>query len=185
MNDRLRLLEAFIFASTESVSLNLLKTQFPEWEDLGSLLEELKEFYKERGIVLTEINGDFSFRTAADLKDKLNITKIQKRKLPKAAAEVLAIIAYHQPITRAEIETIRGVETSKGTLDILMELAWIAPGKRRDTPGQPMTWITTQEFLSHFNIESIKDLPGIEELKSAGLLDAKPILENMPKEKEE
>ncbi|MCL2474120.1 MAG: SMC-Scp complex subunit ScpB [Alphaproteobacteria bacterium] len=183
--DKIRLLEALIFASTEAVTLNTLKAQFPETEDIESLVSEIREFYKNRGIVLVEIDGCFSFRTALDLADSLNITRYQKKKLPKAAAEVLAIIAYHQPVTRAEIETIRGVETSKGSFDILLELSWIRPGKRRDTPGRPMTWITTPEFLNYFNIESIRDLPEIEELRSAGLLDAKPILENMPKEKED
>jgi segregation and condensation protein B len=115
----------------------------------------------------------------------MKITRQPRRKLPRAAAEVLAIIAYHQPVTRAEIESIRGVETSRGTLDILLELGWVRPGKRRETPGRPLTWNTTSEFLSHFNLENLNDLPGVDELKAAGLLDARPVLANLPREGED
>jgi segregation and condensation protein B len=114
----------------------------------------------------------------------MKITRQPRRKLPRAAAEVLAIIAYHQPLTRSDIESIRGVETSRGTLDILLELGWIRPGKRRDTPGRPLTWHTTPDFLSHFNLESLKDLPGLDELKAAGLLDARPVMSNLSRESE-
>jgi segregation and condensation protein B len=114
----------------------------------------------------------------------MKITRQPRRKLPRAAAEVLAIIAYHQPITRSEIESIRGVDTSKGTLDILLELGWVRPGRRRETPGRPLTWNTTQDFISHFNLESLKDLPGFDELQAAGLLDARPVLSNLPREQD-
>src|SRR6202000_270148 len=130
-------------------------------------------------------DGAGASRPPAHLAGQMKITRQPRRKLPRAAAEVLAIIAYHQPVTRAEIESIRGVETSRGTLDILLELGWVRPGKRRETPGRPLTWNTTMDFLSHFNLESLQDLPGIEELKAAGLLDARPVLSNLPREQDE
>ncbi|MGE4351058.1 MAG: SMC-Scp complex subunit ScpB [Bdellovibrionales bacterium] len=180
----LRLLEAILFANDEPVSFNALQQHLGESADVGALLEELQTFYQGRGIVLVN-NGDvWSFRTAPELAPLMKITKQPRRKLPKAASEVLAIISYHQPVTRAEIESIRGVETSKGTIDLLLEVGWIRPGKRRDTPGRPLTWKTTPEFLSHFNLTSLKDLPGIEDLKAAGLLDTRPILETMPSDSE-
>ncbi len=145
---------------------------------------ELKEFYTSRGVNLVETDGHWSFRTAADLASSMKITRMPRRKLPRAAAEVLAIIAYHQPVTRGEIESIRAVETSRGTLDILLELGWVRPGKRRETPGRPLTWHTTTEFLSHFNLESLTDLPGVDELKAAGLLDARPVLGSLPLEQD-
>lgn len=177
----LRLLEAVLFASAEPVTLEMLKGQLDEGADVPALLAELKDFYAPRGVNLVEIAGQWGFRTAADIAPALKITRHPRRKLPRAAAEVLAIIAYNQPVTRADIESIRGVETSKGTLDILLELGWVRPGKRRDTPGRPLTWHTTSDFLSHFNIESLDDLPGLEELKAAGLLDVRPVLANVPR----
>lgn len=184
LTPELRLLEAVIFASGEPMTMETLMTQFAEGTDIPALLGDLKKHYESRGVNLVEIDGQWSFRTAPDLASQMKITRQPRRKLPRAAAEVLAIIAYHQPVTRADIESIRGVETSKGTLDILLELGWIRPGKRRDTPGRPLLWHTTPEFLSHFNIESLKDLPGIDELKEAGLLDARPVLSDLPKETE-
>jgi segregation and condensation protein B len=181
LSPELRLLEAMIFASAEPMTTDALCRQLPEVNVL-ELLNELKTLYSPRGVNLVEIDSAWSFRTAPDLAGHMKITRQPRRKLPRAAAEVLAIIAYHQPITRAEIESIRGVETSKGTLDILLALGWVRPGKRRETPGRPLTWHTTADFLSHFNLESLKDLPGLEELKSAGLLDARPVLENLPRE---
>ena len=115
----------------------------------------------------------------------MKITRQPRRKLPRAAGEVLAIIAYHQPVTRGDIESIRGVDTSRGTLDILLELGWIRPGKRSDTPGRPMTWHTTSDFLSHFNLESLKDLPGLDELKAAGMLDPRPVMTQLPRSTDE
>ncbi|MCL2469229.1 MAG: SMC-Scp complex subunit ScpB [Alphaproteobacteria bacterium] len=178
----LQLLEAVLFAQTEAASLRLLQEHFPPQTDLAPLLLKLSEDYKERGINLVENDGVWSFCTAPDLAPLMKLTRVPKRKLPKAAAEVLAIIAYHQPVTRAEIESVRGVETSRGTLDILLEMDWIRPGRRRETPGRPLTWKTTPAFLSHFNLTNLKELPGLEDLKAAGLLDARPVMENLPKE---
>lgn len=184
INPDLRLLEAILFASAEPLSTETLIKQLPEESNVLLLLGDLKEMYAPRGVNLTENGGFWSFRTATDLASQMKITRQPRRKLPRAAAEVLAIIAFHQPVTRGEIESIRGVETSKGTLDILLELGWVRPGKRRETPGRPLTWGTTQEFLSHFNMESLKDLPGFDELQAAGLLDARPVLSNLPREGE-
>jgi segregation and condensation protein B len=178
----LRLIEAVIFASGEPVSTAMLSRQLGEGVDVQPLLHKLKEVYAPRGVNLVETDGNWSFRTAADISPHMKITRQPRRKLPRAAAEVVAIVAYHQPVTRADIESIRGVDTSKGTLDILLELGWIRPGKRRDTPGRPLTWHTTDDFLSHFNIESMKDLPGLDELKAAGLLDARPTMAQLPRE---
>ena len=185
LTHELRLLEAVIVASGEPVTLDLLKKQLGEEADVPALLAQLKRLYAPRGVNLVEIDGQWCFRTAGDIAPHMKITRQPRRKLPRAAAEVLAIIAYHQPVTRADIESIRGVDTSKGTLDILLELGWVRPGKRRDTPGRPLTWHTTTDFMSHFNIETLKDLPGLDELKAAGLLDARPVMSNMPRESED
>lgn len=178
----MRLLEAVIFASSEPVTLDMLSRQLGEGAMVEELLSELKMQYEARGVNLVETDGQWSFRTAPDISPFMKITRQPRRKLPRAAAEVLAIIAYHQPVTRADIESIRGVDTSRGTLDILLELGWIRPGKRRDTPGRPLTWATTSDFLSHFNLETLKDLPGLDDLKAAGLLDARPVMSDMPRE---
>jgi segregation and condensation protein B len=183
INPDLRLLEAILFASAEPLSTDMLCRQVPDANVL-EILHELKALYAPRGVQLVETCGFWSFRTAPDLAGRMKITRQTRRKLPRAAAEVLAIIAYHQPVTRSEIESIRGVETSKGTLDILLELGWVRPGRRRETPGRPLTWNTTQDFVSHFNLESLKDLPGFDELQAAGLLDARPILANLPQAEE-
>ena len=180
----LRLLEAVLFASAEPLSIEVLQQQLGKDADVPALLAELQEHYQQHGVNLVEIDGQWSFRTAPDLASLMKITRRPRRKLPRATAEVLAIIAYHQPVTRSEIESIRGVETSKGTLDILLELGWIRPGKRRETPGRPLNWHTTSEFLSHFNIASLTDLPGLEDLKAAGLLDTRPVLGDIAREQE-
>ena len=146
MSPSLRLLEAVIFASGEPVTVELLSRQLSEETDVLALLKELKTHYATRGVNLVETEGQWSFRTSSDLSPYMKITRQPRRKLPRAAAEVLAIIAYHQPVTRGDIESIRGVETSRGTLDILLELGWIRPGKRRETPGRPLTWATTPDF---------------------------------------
>jgi segregation and condensation protein B len=182
LTPELRLLEAVIFASGEPVTLDMLTHQVGESANVLEMLNDLKKHYEARGVNLVEIDGLWSFRTSPDLSPLMKITRQPRRKLPRAAAEVLAIIAYHQPVTRADIESIRGVETSRGTLDILLELGWIRPGKKRDTPGHPLTWHTTSDFLSHFNLESLKDLPGLDELKAAGLLDPRPVLANLPRQ---
>ena len=180
----LRLMEATIFASDEPVTVKFLQAQLGEDVDVPSLLETLQSDYKERGVNLIENGGIWSFRSAPELAPLMKITKQPRRKLPKAASEVLAIIAYHQPVTRGEIESVRGVETSRGTLDILLETGWVRPGRRRQTPGRPLTWKTTPEFLSHFNLSNLNELPGMDDLKAAGLLDNKPIFDGI-KEKNE
>jgi segregation and condensation protein B len=180
----LRLLEAVLFANNEPLSLGVLHDQIGKDANVAALLKELQSLYASRGVHLVETGGLWSFRTAPDLAPMMKITRQPRRKLPRAAAEVMAIIAYHQPVTRAEIESIRGVETSRGTLDILLELGWIRPGKPRETPGRPLTWKTTPEFLSHFNLTSLNELPGVEELKAAGLLDTRHVLNELPREKD-
>ena len=185
MNPDLRVLEAILFASDAPMTLDTLCKQLPADANVLEMLHDLKALYAQRGVNLVETDGAWSFRTAPDLADRVKITRTPRRKLPRAASEVLAIIAYHQPVTRAEIESIRGVDTSKGTLDILLELNWVRPGKRRETPGRPLTWHTTPEFLSHFNLETLKDLPGMDELKASGLLDARPVLATaLPREED-
>ena len=144
----------------------------PEGTDLNGLLADLKANYANRGVNLVEVAGKWSFRTADDLSFLLRRESVEQRKLSKAAMETLAIIAYHQPVTRAEIEDIRGVAISKGTLDMLLEIGWAKMRGRRKTPGRPVTYGTTEAFLSHFGLNEVSDLPGLQELKGAGLLDA-------------
>lgn len=172
----LRLLEALLFASSEPLGLEALGRHFPEGTDLEALLEELEALYANRGVVLQALGKGWAFRTAADLAPMMRIERHAQRKLTRAALETLAVIAYHQPVTRAEIEEIRGVALSKGTLDTLLEAAWIRPRGRRRTPGRPVTWGTTEAFLDHFGLESTDALPGVEELKASGLIDARPAL---------
>lgn len=176
----IRILEALLFASAEPVSTKDLHERMPEGADVGGALMELKEQYKGRGVNLMESDGHWAFRTAADLAGVLEIQREAQRKLSRAAMETLAIVAYHQPVTRPEIENIRGVATHKGTLDTLMEMGWIKPGRRREAPGRPMTWVTTPGFLDHFSLESLTDLPGLEDLKASGLLDRRPAIEAIP-----
>ena len=176
MSPELRLLEALIFASAEPLDERTLRERLGNGVDIVRLLAELKQDYAGRGIDLVSTAGRWSFRTAPDLAEKLRVDAEVQRKLSRATVETLAIIAYHQPVTRAEIESIRGVATSKGTLDILMEAGWVRPGKRRESPGRPLTWITTDGFLDHFGLESLRDLPNLEDLKASGLLDARPVL---------
>lgn len=177
---RLRLLEAVLFASAEPVDQAMLQARFGADVDVPGLLAELADLYRNRGVNLVASGGRWAFRTAPDLGEHLRTETEVQAKLSRAAIETLAIIAYHQPVTRAEIEGIRGVATSKGTLDILMEAGWIKPGRRRETPGRPLTWVTTPQFLDHFGLESIRDLPGIDDLKAAGLLDPRPALASIP-----
>ena len=173
IDDDLRLLEALMFASASAVTERAIAERLAENADISALLERLKEMYKGRGVELTRAGNRWYFRTAPDLGDRLKLEKIVPRKLSRAGVETLAIIAYHQPVTRAEIEEIRGVAISRGTLDILLEEGWIKPKGKRHTPGRPTTWGTSDTFLDHFGLESLNDLPGIEELKVAGLLDAR------------
>jgi segregation and condensation protein B len=170
--EKLRMLEALLFAAAEPLDEARLGQRLGLGEELPALLEELKGFYASRGINLVRVAGKWAFRTAADLAYLLEQQATEERRLSKAALETLAIIAYHQPVTRAEIEEIRGVTTSKGTLDVLMETGWIRPRGRRRAPGKPVTYGTTDAFLNHFGLDSIKDLPGLAELKGAGLLDS-------------
>ena len=176
----IRILEALLFASAQPVSTKDLHERMPEGADVGGALMELKAQYESRGINLIESDGHWAFRTAADLAGVLEIQREAQRKLSRAAMETLAIIAYHQPVTRPEIENIRGVATHRGTVDALMEMGWIKPGRRREAPGRPMTWVTTPEFLDQFSLENLTDLPGLEDLKASGLLDRRPAIEAIP-----
>ena len=172
----LRLLEAMLFASAEPISQKTLANRMPEGADVAALLKELQATYAGRGVNLIHAGKSWAFRTAPDLAQQLNVEVKVSRKLSRAAVEVLAIVAYHQPVTRGEIEEIRGVGLSPGTLDVLFQAGWIQPKGRRQTPGRPVTWGTTDNFLDHFGIEDVGDLPGMEELKAAGLLDAGPAI---------
>jgi len=169
----LRLVEALIFASANTLGIDALAERLPPDTDVEALLAELAEHYAPRGVNLVKVAGGYGFRTAPDLAQKLKIEQPINRKLSRAAVETLAIIAYHQPVTRAEIEQIRGVGLSKGTLDFLFEQNWILPMGRRRAPGKPVTWGTTAFFLEHFGLSALEDLPGHEELRAAGLLDAR------------
>ena len=172
--EEIRVLEAVLFAVTEPVTEDALAKRLPEGADISSLIRELSRQYEGRGIVLQAVAGRWAFRTAPDLSGVLEMEVKIPRKLSRAAVEILAIIGYHQPITRGEIEEIRGVAVSRGTLDVLLEIGWIRPVGKRKTPGRPGTWGTTQEFLNHFNLNKVSDLPGADALKAAGLLDPRP-----------
>ena len=168
---QIRLLEGIVFASGEPVSERTLADRLPEGSNVGELLEELGDIYKNRGVNLVRVGKGVAFRTAPDLASLMQVERVVTRKLSRAAVETLAIVAYHQPIARAEIEEIRGVSLSKGTMDILLEAGWVKPRGRRRLPGRPVTWGTTDAFLDHFGLESLNALPGVDELKAAGLLD--------------
>ena len=174
-----RLVEALLFSAAEPLGDTVLRSRLPEEADLAAVLADLGRLYEGRGVNLVRIAEGWAFRTAPDLTPRMKISRDVPRKPSRAAVETLSIIAYHQPVTRAEIESIRGVTTSKGTLDILMEAGWVRPGRRRETPGRPLTWITTSAFLDHFGLASLEDLPGVEELKSAGLLDTRAAIDTL------
>jgi segregation and condensation protein B len=169
----LRLLEALLFASAEPLDEKTLASRLPEGTNVAAALAHLQEDYATRGVNLVRIAGKWTFRTADDLAWLLAREAIEQRKLSRAALETLAIIAYHQPVTRAEIEEIRGVSISKGTLDVLMETGWVRPRGRRKAPGRPVTFGTTEAFLGHFGLEALGDLPGLDELKGSGLFDGR------------
>jgi segregation and condensation protein B len=171
--EAMRMAEAIVFASAEPVSDKALVARLPEGVDLPIVMHELQSIYEKRGVNLMRIGDSWAFRTAGDLAFLMSRDAVQQKKLSRAALEVLAIIAYHQPVTRAEIEEIRGVETSKGTLDTLMETEWVRLRGRRRTPGRPVTYGTTHKFLDHFGLFEVRDLPGLDELKGAGLLSAR------------
>ncbi|HZP19155.1 MAG TPA: SMC-Scp complex subunit ScpB [Bauldia sp.] len=167
------MLEALLFAAAEPLSAADLAGRLPEGTDIIGHLKELQEAYAGHGVNLVQVAGKWLFRTAGDLSFLLSRQAVEQKRLSRAALETLAIIAYHQPVTRAEIEEIRGVVTSKGTLDMLLETNWIRMRGRRKTPGRPVTYGTTEAFLAHFGLDSVGDLPGVEELKGAGLLDSR------------
>ena len=171
----LRILEALLFAASEPLDEGSMAELLPGDADVGALLAELEALYAARGVNLVRIANRWTMRTAEDLSYLLRRDVEVGRKLSRAAIETLSIIAYHQPVTRAEIEEIRGVATSRGTLDILLEAGWVKPRGRRRTPGRPATWVTTTDFLEHFGLESLDDLPGVSDLRAADLLDSAPL----------
>ena len=171
MTDAVRAVEACLFAAEEPLGVDDIAAYVGSAVDVKAALAELEAHYAGRGIELVERGKRWHFQTAADLAHILRREREESRKLSRAAVETLAIIAYHEPVSRAEIEAIRGVQISKGTLDVLMEAGWVRPAGRREVPGRPLTFATTQEFLTHFGLKSRRDLPGIDDLKAAGLLD--------------
>jgi segregation and condensation protein B len=171
--EHLRLIEALLFAASQPLDEKTLGARLPEDVDLRQSLRALQAEYAPRGVNLVKIGSKWAFRTANDLSWLLTKEAVVPKKLSRAAIETLSVIAYHQPVTRVEVEEIRGVAMSKGTFDVLMETGWIRPRGRRKTPGRPITYGTTETFLSHFGLESLSDLPGLEELKGSGLLDGR------------
>ena len=172
MPEQQRMVEAILFASSTPVTVAELKNRMPQGSDPSFALDELKVQYSDRGVNLVKVGDGWAMRTSTDLSFLMRKETIETRKLSRAAVETLAIIAYHQPVTRLEIEEVRGVGVSKGTVDLLLEMDWIKFGRRKMTPGRPVTFVVTQHFLDHFGLESAKDLPGLKELKSAGLLES-------------
>lgn len=172
-HEAMRIAEALLFASATPLSVDDLTGRLPEGADVGAIIEDLMALYAGRGVNLVRVAGSYAFRTASDLAFVLARDVVEQRKLSRAAMETLAIVAYHQPVTRAEIEEIRGVATSKGTLDTLLETGWIRLRGRRKAPGRPVTYGTTPHFLEHFGLDAIEDLPGLEELKGAGFLEGR------------
>ncbi|MCB2111381.1 MAG: SMC-Scp complex subunit ScpB [Defluviimonas sp.] len=169
------MIEAILFASAEPVTVAELTARLPHGSDPAEALVQLRRRYEGRGVQVVKVGDAWAIRTAADLGFLMQKETVETRKLSRAAIETLAIIAYHQPCTRAEIEEIRGVAVSRGTVDQLLELEWIRFGRRRMTPGRPVTFVVTQGFLDHFGLESARDLPGLKELRAAGLLDNRPM----------
>ncbi|MBN8632544.1 MAG: SMC-Scp complex subunit ScpB [Rhodobacterales bacterium] len=175
MGEQERMVEAILFASAEPVTVAELVARMPHGADPAEALVHLTRRYEGRGVNLVRVGDAYVFRTAADLGFLMRRETVEVRKLSRAAIETLAIVAYHQPVTRAEIEEIRGVAVSRGTVDQLMELEWIRLGRRRMTPGRPVTFVVTETFLDHFGLGSARDLPGLKELRAAGLLDNRPL----------
>ena len=169
--EELRLLEALLFAATEPLDEKVLASRLPVGTEVRGLLMQLQREYAPRGVNLVRVGGKWTLRTASDLAWLMTHESVVTRKLSRAAIETLAIVAYHQPVTRAEVEEIRGVSTSKGTLDVLLETGWVRLRGRRKAPGRPVTYGTSETFLSHFGLDALGDLPGLDELKGAGLVD--------------
>jgi segregation and condensation protein B len=174
MGEQERMVEAILFASAEPVSVADMAARMPHGSDPAEALVHLRKRYEGRGVNLVRVGDAWAMRTAPDLGYLMQKETVETRKLSRAAIETLAIIAYHQPVTRAEIEEIRGVSVSRGTIDQLIEMEWIRFGRRRMTPGRPVTFVVTPDFLDHFGLESARDLPGLKELRSAGLLESRP-----------
>ncbi len=170
--ESLRVIEAMLFAASEPLAINAFAEFLPKGADVEALIADLAGNYSNRGVNIVQVAGKYALRTAADLSSILRKEKTEQKRLGKAALETLAIIAYHQPVTRAEIEDVRGVAISKGTLDNLLEIGWVKMRGRRKTPGRPVTYGTTEAFLGHFGLNELTDLPGLQELKAAGLLDS-------------
>lgn len=185
MGEQERMVEAILFASAEPVTVAELASRMPHGCDPAEALAYLRKRYEGRGVHLVRVGDSWAFRTAADLGYLMQKETVESRKLSRAAIETLAIVAYHQPVTRAEIEEIRGVAVSRGTIDQLLELDWIRLGRRRMTPGRPVTFVVTEHFLDHFGLESARDLPGLKELRAAGLLDNRPLPGSMQKQDDE
>ncbi|MDF0601366.1 SMC-Scp complex subunit ScpB [Psychromarinibacter sp. C21-152] len=174
MAEQERMVEAILFASADPVTVAELNSRMPHGADAAEALVYLKKRYEGRGVQLVRVGDAWALRTAPDLGFLMQKETVETRKLSRAAIETLAIVAYHQPVTRAEIEEIRGVSVSRGTVDQLLELEWIRFGRRRMTPGRPVTYVVTDTFLDHFGLESARDLPGLKELREAGLLESRP-----------
>ncbi|MEL6647326.1 MAG: SMC-Scp complex subunit ScpB [Pseudomonadota bacterium] len=174
MAEQERMCEAILFATAEPVTVADMQARMPHGCDVAEALSHLRKRYEGRGVRVVKVGDAWAMRTAPDLGFLLQKETVETRKLSRAAIETLAIVAYHQPVTRAEIEEIRGVSVSRGTVDQLLELEWIRFGRRRMTPGRPVTFVVTQSFLDHFGLESARDLPGLKELRAAGLLDNRP-----------
>ena len=174
MAEQERMVEAILFATAEPVTVRELEARMPHGSDPAEAIVHLRKRYEGRGINVVKVGDAWAIRTAPDLGFLMQKETVEVRKLSRAAIETLAIVAYHQPVTRAEIEEIRGVSVSRGTIDQLIELDWIRFGRRKMTPGRPVTFVVTQEFLDHFGLESARDLPGLKELRAAGLLDNRP-----------
>lgn len=172
--DQERMIEAILFAVKEPITINELKSRIPDAENIRETLKILKKKYETRGVNIVRVGDGWAFRTAKDLGFLMEKESFETRKLSRAATETLAIIAYHQPVTRIEIEEIRGVSVSRGTIDQLVELAWVKFGRRRMSPGRPVTYVITETFLDHFGMENVTDLPDLKELRASGLLDSKP-----------
>lgn len=180
MGEQERMCEAILFATAEPVTVRELEARMPHGSDAAEALVHLRKRYEGRGVNLVKVGDAWAMRTAPDLGFLMQRETVETRKLSRAATETLAIIAYHQPVTRAEIEEIRGVSVSRGTVDQLLEMEWIRFGRRKMTPGRPVTFVVTQTFLDHFGLESARDLPGLKELRSAGLLENRPPPGTMP-----